>query len=132
MNEPIIPKISRWVGYILILFWVALGGIIYEAGLDEVLGIFILLSIAFGYWIYLIYNLNNDMKTAKRAITLNRRLIVKLMMRNYEGSHEEKVEQLLDDINDLDDLIPEEIDPDLFRYYLNKDIKSHANKDDGI
>ena len=132
MNEPIIPKISRWVGYILILFWVALGGIIYEAGLDEVLGIFILLSIAFGYWIYLIYNLNNDMKTAKRAITLNRRLIVNLMMRNYEGSHEEKVEQLLDDINDLDDLIPEEIDPDLFRYYLNKDIKSHANKDDGI
>ncbi|MDA8794993.1 hypothetical protein N9O33_04615 [Gammaproteobacteria bacterium] len=132
MNKPIIPQISRWVGYILILGWVALGGIFYEAGLYEELGLFSLLSIAFGYWIYLIYNLNNDMKTAKRAVTLNRRLIVKLMMRNYEGSHEEKVEQLLDDINDLDDLIPEEIDPDLFRYYLNKDIKSHANKDDGI
>ena len=27
---------------------------------------------------------------------------------------------------------PEETDPDLFRYYLNKDIKAHANKDDGI
>lgn len=132
MDDGLVKQISRWVGYILILFWVGLGGIIYEAGLDEVLGIFILLSIAFGYWIYLIYNLNNDMKIAKRAITLNRRLIVKLMMRNYEGSHEEKVEQLLDEINDLNDLIPEEIDPDLFRYYLNKDIKAHANKDDGI
>lgn len=129
MNHTLIPQLSRYVGYILALIWIGLGGIIYESALFEILSIYCLLSIAFGYWIYRLVKLNRDMQTAMRAITANRNLIVKLMLKNYEGSNKEKIELFLEDVGeDLEDLLPEGEDLDLWLYSLHKDVKTYLKE----
>jgi hypothetical protein len=126
MSQTLIPQLSRYVGYILALIWIGLGGIIYESASFEILSIYCLLSIAFGYWIYRLVKLNREMQTAMRAITANRNLIVKLMLKNYEGSNKEKIELFLEDVGeDLEDLLPEGQDPDLWLYSLHKDVKTY-------
>ena len=69
------------------------------------------------------------MQTAMRAITANRNLIVKLMLKNYEGSNKEKIELFLEDVGeDLEDLLPEGEDLDLWLYSLHKDVKTYLKE----
>jgi hypothetical protein len=48
------------------------------------------------------------------------------MLKNYEGSNKEKIELFLEDIGeDLEDLLPEGQDTDLWLYSLHKDVKTY-------